>query len=170
MAVSRCDKDRDRKQANKQKASKLRRARDFAEKHAAEICDLVGRADEIFVQFSWRQRKEMAISAFAKAMECKYSTLAFYLIASFAARVAERTIRDWIKGWKIDEDGVFACDYGTNCARSNLDEPDVKDLAAKWWMDNAPRKGEPFILLNFVTAKTLFLLIFWLIFVCLIAR
>ena len=33
VAVSQSDKDRDRKQANKQKASKwLRRARDFAEK------------------------------------------------------------------------------------------------------------------------------------------
>jgi hypothetical protein len=50
-----------------------------------------------------------------------------------------------------------------------LDEPDVKELATKWWMDNAPRKGE-LILLIFVTVKTLFLLIFWLICVCLVAR
>ena len=97
--VVRCrEKDRHRKQAWKQCSSKLRRARVFAEAHAAKIADLVGRADEIFVQFSWRQRKEMAISTFAKAMECKYSKLASYLIASFAARVTERTIRDWIKG------------------------------------------------------------------------
>ena len=139
----------------KQCASILRHARASAEAHAAQIADLVGRADEILVQFSWRQRKEMAISAFAKTMECKYSKLASYLIASFAARVTERTIRDWIKGWKIDEDGFFACDSGTNCVRSNLDEPDVKDLATKWWMDNAPRKGEP-ILLIFVTAPPCF--------------
>jgi hypothetical protein len=76
VAVRCGEKDRHRKQAMKGCAAKLRRAGDFAEKHAAEICDLVGRADEIFVQFSWRQHKEMTISAFAKAMECKYSKLA----------------------------------------------------------------------------------------------
>ena len=94
----------------------------------------------------------MAISAFAKAMECPYSKLASYLIALFTARVTERTIRDWIKGWRIDEDGLFACDSGTNRVRNDLNEPDVKDICTKWWMDNAPQKGE-LIFLFLVSGK-----------------
>ena len=73
--------------------------------------------------------------------------------------ITKRTIRDWIKGWRIDEDGFFACDSGTNRVRRNLDEPDVKGLCTKWWMENAPCKDE-LILLIFVTVNALFFAVF----------
>ena len=102
----------------------------------------------------------MAIPAFDKAMKC--SIASSHLTSSlklFAAMATERTIRDWIKGWRVDEDGFYACNSGTNRARGNLEEPDVKSLCTKWWMDrdNAPHKGE-LILLIFCSQLFCFLL------------
>ena len=83
VPVSRSDKERERRQAFKTAASHVNRARVIAERQAAEVAELVSKSDEIFVKFSWRDRKELAISSFAKARSCGYSKMTAYLVASF---------------------------------------------------------------------------------------
>ena len=141
VPVSRSDKERERRQAFKTAASHVNRARVIAERQAAEVAELVSKSDEIFVKFSWRERKELAISSFAKARSCGYSKMTAYLVASFGARVSQTTVRIWIKAWQHGDDGFFSCNKGTNTVRSNLSEPDVMALATQWWLDHAPRKG-----------------------------
>lgn len=111
---------------------------------AGEVETLVGKASEVFAEFSLKRRKQMAICTFVEARENSYTKLESYSIAAMSARVSCTALRGWVKSWLAD-DGFFTnCNSGTNTVRNNLCESDVKQACIKWWLDHPPgRKGQP---------------------------
>jgi len=108
----------------------------------AEVAELVDLADNVFEKFSWRHKKEVAISTYAYAMQLGYGKMGAYQYASFATRVQERTVRGWIAAWAKGPEGFLsACNWGKNSVPTTLGEEDVIAASKQWWFDRAPKKG-----------------------------
>lgn len=141
--VSRSDKERHLKASRRLRKSNVDRAAYRAKKQAEEMLKLIEASNEVFLDFSMRLRRELAVSAFAKAREVGYEKTASWLMAGIAARVSDRTVRSWINDWVTHGDGFFtSCMSGCNRVAGNLDEPDVKEACRQWWHDQAPIKGQ----------------------------
>ena len=97
----RSDKERAKRQAYRKSSSHQARARAIAARWASAIADEVAKADEVFVDFSWQDRRKMAIASFARALEAGFGKMQSYYIASFASRVSEKCVRLWIKEWHL---------------------------------------------------------------------
>ena len=144
VPVQRSDKERDRRRRLKNSTNNQARARARADMRAGEVETLVGKAAEVFAEFSLKKRKQMAICMYVESRENGYSKQESYKIAAIAARKQFKTVRAWVKLW-LTEDGFFtSCNSGTNTVRNNLCEPEVKAACVQWWLDHPPgRKGKP---------------------------
>ena len=130
-----------RKQANFDCKAKKERAQQRAKKKAAAIAELVGRLDEN-EEFSWRQRRKMALKAFVASVEFGYSKLVSYHVAKFAASVSERVVQDWVRRWRESKEGFEASfSWGGQCPPSILTDEDVMEASKTWWREHAPKKG-----------------------------
>ena len=138
----RTDLERATKQARKDMPTRQQLKEARAKKKAAKIAELVGKLDEE-EEFSWRQRRKLAIKAFVAAVLFGYAKLVAYHVATFAAGVSSRSVQDWVAKWRKSPDGFEQhFNWGKNSGSpSILLEEDVQAASKQWWRDNAPRKG-----------------------------
>ena len=103
-----------RKHADQMRSSRNNSTRTDSriEKRMAAAADEAEMSELLFLEFSWRQRRSIAISTYTQARmdgsEKKWAVLA----ASYAARAAASTIRAWIAGWKLNEGKLSPLKWG----------------------------------------------------------
>lgn len=99
-------------------------------------------AMELFLEFSWRQRKSIAISTFASSRNAGHSKTDAYVHAALAARVGWRTAHDWVHRWRRDEGALFESSWGKNKKVPHyFQDEEVILKSTKWWQSHRPRKG-----------------------------
>lgn len=132
----------DREHLAAERARKKMRAQGRAERARRKLQVLVEKADEVFIEFSWLQRKQWAITTFVQALEDGYPRMFAYEIASVAARVDIATVRRYVKDW-LSNDGFFtSANWGAHdYVPTFLRDEDIAEACREWWRDRAPKKG-----------------------------
>ena len=84
------DRNPNHKKSGK-RASKVEAAAKRAKERAHRIQALVDQGDEVFIDFSWEDRRKIALSSFTQALSVGRSVTDAHDLAAFAARVSART-------------------------------------------------------------------------------
>lgn len=127
------------KRRSKQEAAAAR-----AKERAERIEALVRQGDEVFIQFSWEDRKNIALSTFTQAISTGCSKMEAYERAAFAARVSSRTAQSWLAQWHANEGAWSESLWGAHSKWvSVFTDERIKQKSLKWWLGHAPKKGEP---------------------------
>ena len=128
----------------RQRPSKVLRANLRAAKKQAELDRLEAWAQDEFIDFSWLERRKLALARFSVARQDGFSCQRGYEEAAKCARVSERTAADWIRDY-CDNDGFFTVsNWGAHAKIvSVFDDPEVKLKSIQWWNAHQPKKGEP---------------------------
>ena len=101
-----------------------------------------GLSDELFLEFSWRQRRSIAVSAYAQARVVGESKTEALRIAAIASRASWIAVHKWVTSWRKGEGVLDACRWGHNSkAPSYFQDAEVKLKAAKWWRSRQPKQG-----------------------------
>jgi hypothetical protein len=136
------DRNPNRKKSGKWD-SKRAAAKKRAADRAARIKALVDQGDEVFLEFSWEDRKKIALSSFTRALGEEKSTAEAHELAAFAARVSVRTSNRWIADWKANEGAWSESTWGRHSKwLSIFTDDEVRLKSLKWWMKQKPKKGE----------------------------
>lgn len=97
-----------RRDTHKARTEKRARAR------AEYVESLAAFSSDTHLHFSWDDRRNLCVCAYARAMEKGLGKMQAALHASIAARVDERTARRYVKKW-LQNEGFFApCNWGKN--------------------------------------------------------
>ena len=98
---------------------------------------------DLFLEFSWRQRRGIAVSAFAHARASGTSKTDAYKIAALASRVTWQTVHEWVKAWRNNDGVLQPCNWGCHSKVPHyFNDAEVKLKAAKWWRSHQPKQGE----------------------------
>ena len=108
-------------------------------------------SEELFVEFSWRQRKAIAISTYASVRAIPLSKTEALFHAAIACRVSWRTVHNWIAKWRR-KDGTFEQSKWGKSPKvpSYFLDAEVRLKAAKWWRSRQPKQGAIFFLSLFL--------------------
>ena len=100
------------------------------------------KADEIFLNFSWHDRRQLAVCSWVQGLQDGYGRMPSYEIASVATRVHSSTVRDWVREW-LKDDGFFtAANWGSHdYVPTYLADEDIANACREWWRDRRPKKG-----------------------------
>lgn len=103
------------------------------EARQAHVQGLAVLADKTFLDLSWQQRRNFAVCTYSQAMNEGCGKMQAATIASFAARVDERTVREYVKSWMANEGFFSPCNWGKNQkVPCYLDDEHVKSQARRW--------------------------------------
>ena len=98
-------------------------------------------SDEMFLEFSWRQRRSITVSSYAQAIVGESKTEALR-IAAIASRASWIAVHNWVTSWRKGEGVPGACGWGQNSkVPSYFQDAEVKLKAAKWWRSRQPKQG-----------------------------
>ena len=98
--------------------------------------------DDAFMEFSWRQRKAIAVACYCRAREMDWSKTDALVMASVGARVRWRCAHEWIKDWRNNE-GVFSASTWGKAKQLPDYFREVEVIPKKWWAAKKSRKGVP---------------------------
>ena len=113
-------------------------------------------AEKLFLEFSWRQRRAIAISTFCRALaEGEFKSRA-YCEAATAANVSVSATRKWIRKWRV-ADGLLEPDNWGHASRVPtwyLDEG-IRLKSLEWWANRPPKRGTSSPCFRIIFASTL---------------
>ena len=139
--IKRSDRERDLKMLRR--ARRAHRARLRAEQSEARLAELAARGNREFVDFSWRDRRRIAICTYCIAASEGFSKKDAYEYAQVGARVEWRTVRRWVKEWLADEAFWSKFNWGAGEYTPDfLRDEDIKAASRQWWLDHQPKKGK----------------------------
>ena len=99
-------------------------------------------SDDLFLEFSWRQRRSIAISSYASALLQSYSKTEALKIGAIASRASWQSVKGWVRAWKKGEGELAPNKWGKNSkVLSYFQDEEVKLKAAKWWRSHQPKQG-----------------------------
>ena len=133
----------DARAAAKAMPSKEKRASEVAARAAEETASLLAMAEQLWANFSWKQRKELAICEFARARAEGCNKRAAAARGGHAAHVNYETARGWVHDFLLNDGKMSASRWGKGVKIPSifLDE-EVILKSHKWWRDRAPKRGE----------------------------
>lgn len=125
------------------KPSKVKRKAEHDARVADETASLLAQADLLWANFSWKQRKQLAICAFSQARADGLTKNGAARKAGEAARVNYETARGWVYEWLQNDGKMSASRWGRGVKIPSvfLDE-EVIIKSHKWWADKAPKRGD----------------------------
>ena len=101
-------------------------------------------SEELFLEFSWRQRRSIAIAAYAQARHCNYTKTEALKIAAISSRCSWRSVHEWVTKWRKSEGVLDACSsqWGMNSkVPSYFQDEEIKLKAGRWWRSHQPKQG-----------------------------
>lgn len=99
-------------------------------------------SDELFLEFSWRQRRSIAVAAYSQARHCKFSKTEALKIAAISSRCSWRSVHEWVTKWRKSEGALDVCRWGTNRkVPAYFQDEEIKLKAARWWRSRQPKQG-----------------------------
>ena len=131
-------------QAPTRKGSKFNQARAAAraKAKAALLAQEHEWAQEAFLEFSWRQRQSMVVSAYTHARVKGHDKTEALYMASLSAQVAWRTAHEWVHRWRLGEGFLDESKRGSSKKQPlYFKEEDVRLASAAWWAAQRPRQG-----------------------------
>ena len=131
-----------RQQRRARNALRAERRLEASKQVAAGDRDL---SEELFLEFSWRQRRSIAISSYASAKVATLSKTEALKIAAIASRASFSATEAWVSNWKKNEGHLDLCNWGKNKkVPSYLQDEEVRLKAARWWRSHQPKQGKRF--------------------------
>ena len=99
-------------------------------------------SDDLFLEFSWRQRRSIAISSYASALLQSCSKTEALKIGAIASRASWQSVKGWVRAWKKGEGELAPNKWGKNSkVPSYFQDEEAKLKAAKWWRSHQPKQG-----------------------------
>ena len=131
------------KKRHQEKPSHRNRDTEAAARAERETAMLLAQADLLWANFSWKQRKQIAICAFAQGRADGLSKKLAARKGGEAARVNYETARGWVYNFLLNDGKMSASRWGKGMKIPSifLDE-EIILKSHKWWADRAPKRGE----------------------------
>ena len=99
-------------------------------------------SEELFLEFSWRQRRSIAVSSYSQARVLNCTKTEALKIAAIASRCSWRAVHEWATKWRKGEGALDACRWGTNSkVHSYFQDEEIRLKAARWWRSHQPKQG-----------------------------
>ena len=110
-------------------------------------------SNELFLEFSWRQRRAIAVSTYSQARAASLSKTDALKTAALASRASWQSVHGWVSEWRKGDGVLAGGNWGKNCKIPHyFQDAEVKLKAAKWWRSHQPKQGKFFSLFTVVTA------------------